>query len=244
MAPSRVRGTSALLAVGLLLAGCGGGGHKTTRSASPSAARPSASPSPTPSYAPQHVAAALLSAGDIDPKVKKQTPGIPPLKQHAVPSCELSAIKPSGGPAVAVRQFDAGPYTGAHFGQVALTYPDAAAAAAMFATVRSKTAACPAKRHVPPKTLPNGIILLSHDETWRTSEVSTSGWFHVRGFEKSVDPPRSSIINVYYRVYDYVSRGNLVLVSMYWERVGPKASGDAIAAKATALLAKQLGRLS
>jgi hypothetical protein len=55
--------------------------------------------------------------------------------------------------------------------------------------------------------------------------------------------PSSSVINVVYFVYDYVSRGNLVLVSMYWERVGPKASGDPVAKKATALLTKQLGRL-
>jgi hypothetical protein len=235
---------TALLTAGVLLAGCGGGGgHKATTSASPPARATSASPSPVPSYAPGRVASALLSARDVDPHVREQPLGTPALKDHAVPSCSLSAVKPSGDPKVKAREFNTSRYAGANFGQLSLTYPDAAAATAMFATVRTKVMACPAKKHVPQKTLSGNRIALQHDDTWRASEDTTPGWSHVRGFEKSVFSPSSSVINVIYRVYDYVSRGNVVLVSMYWERVGPKASGDKIAKKATSLLHKQLARL-
>jgi hypothetical protein len=234
----------ALLAVGVLVAACGGGGgHKAVKSASPSGRTTSASPSPAPSYAPGRVASALLSARDVDPHVKEEPLSAPALKEHAVPSCSLSAIKPSGSPDVKVREFNTSQYAGANFGQISLTYPDADAAAAMFATIRTKVMACPAKKKVPQKTLSGGRIALAHDDTWHASDETTPGWSHVRGFEKSVISPSSSVINVFYRAYDYVSRGNVVLVSMYWERVGPKAPGDAIAEKATSLLAKQLARL-
>ncbi|MEV5708346.1 hypothetical protein [Actinoallomurus sp. NPDC052274] len=233
----------ALLAMGALLTGCGGGGGHKAGSASPSARTTSASPSPTPSYAPGQVAAALLSARDVDPHVREEPLSTPALKDHAVPSCSLSAIKPSGSPKVKVREFNAGQYAGANFGQISFTYPDAAAAVAMFATIRTKVMACPAKKHVPQKTLSSERIALAHDDTWHASDETMPGWSHVRGFEKSVFSPSSSVINVFYRAYDYVNRGNVVLVSMYWERVGPKSSGDAVAKKATALLTKQLARL-
>jgi hypothetical protein len=234
----------ALLAVGAL-AGCGGGGgHSTARSASPSARATSANPSAAPSYAPSRVAAALLSPRDIDPHVESVPPSTPALQRHAVPACSLSAIQPSGRPDVTVRQFRVSRYSGANYGQISLTYPDAAAAAGMFATVRARVGACPPKKQVARKSLPGGGIALPHDDTWHTSEKTTPGWAHIRGFEKTTVSPSSSVINVFYRVYDYVSRGNVVLVSMYWERVGPKASGDAVAEKATSLLTKQLGRLS
>ncbi|GAB3986336.1 hypothetical protein GCM10029978_101590 [Actinoallomurus acanthiterrae] len=234
----------ALLAAGVLLAGCGGGGHKAAKSAGPSARTTPASPSPAPSYAPGRVAAALLSTRDVDPHVAEQPLSTPALKDHAVPSCSLSAIKPSGSPQVKAHEFNTSKYGGANFGQIALTYPDAAAASAMFATVRAKVTGCPAKKHVPQKTLSGDRVALAHDDTWRVSDETTPGWSHVRGSEKSLFSPSSSVINVIYRVYDYVSRGNVVLVSMYWERVGPKASGDGVAKKATALLTKQLGRLT
>ncbi|MCO5992618.1 hypothetical protein [Actinoallomurus rhizosphaericola] len=233
----------AVVAAGVLLAGCGGGGHKTAGSASPSAPRPSASPSPTPSYTSGRVKAALLSAEDIDSHVAPVPPSTPALQRRAVPSCSLSAIKPSGSPDAVVRQFRASRYSGANFGQIALTYPDAAAAAAMFATIRAKVTACPSSRHVPQKTLSGGSIALAHDDTWHPSEETTPGWAHVRGTERTTISPSSSVINVFYRIYDYVSRGNVVLVSMYWERVAPKASADKVARKATSLLTKQLARL-
>ncbi|GAA4608299.1 hypothetical protein GCM10023195_32410 [Actinoallomurus liliacearum] len=232
-----------LLAAGVLLAGCGGGGgHKATPSSSPPG-RTTASPSPTPSYAADRVAAAFLSARDIDPRIKEQPPSTPALKEHAVPSCSLSAIKPAGGPDVKVREFNTSQYYGANYGEIALTYPDAATAAAMFATIRTKVMACPAKKHIPQKRLPGNRIALAHDDTWHTTDETTPGWSHVRGFEKALYAPSASIINVIYRSFDYVNRGNVVLVSMYWERVAPKASGDAITKKGTSLLTKQLGRL-
>lgn len=234
----------ALVAVGVVLAGCGGGdGHKTAGSASPTARRTSASPAPSPSYAPGRVKTALLSAGDIDSHVASVPPSTPALQRRAVPSCSLSAIKPSGRPDVVVRQFRASRYSGANFGQISLTYPDAAAASAMFATIQAKVRACPGRRHVPQKTLPGGAIALTHDDTWQTSDETTPGWAHVRGTEKTTISPSSSVINVFYRIYDYVSRGNVILVSMYWERVAPKASADKVSRKATALLTKQLARL-
>ena len=48
---------------------------------------------------------------------------------------------------------------------------------------------------------------------------------------------------MFYVVYDYAQRGNVVFSSVYWERVRPKVSGDRVAKRATELLTKQLEKI-
>jgi hypothetical protein len=238
-----LRGPAVLLAVALALAGCGGHG-KAAGTPTATAASPTPSPSPVPTYAAGRVKAVLLTARQIDPHTGSIAPATPALKRHAVPSCSLSVIAPSGSPDVTVHEFSPGHYEGTNFGQAVLVYPDAAGAAAMFATIRAKTAACPAKRHVKEKLLAGGRkFVVTHDDTWRATQDTVLGWAHVRGFEKDVYPPSSSIINVILIAYDYVQRGNVVVASMYWRRVKPKASETSLAGQATRLLTAQLKEL-
>jgi hypothetical protein len=66
-------------------------------------------------------------------------------------------------------------------------------------------------------------------------------WDHLRGFETHVEPPSSSRYNVFYDVYDDVHNGNLVVASLYWERIEPTMTpGTLIARRATRVLRKQL----
>ncbi len=233
-----------LLAAGLVLAGCGGGHRTAGRSPAATATTATPAASPTPTYAAERVTSSLLSARQIDPRIRPIALTTPALKRHAVPSCSLSVIGPSGDPAVTVREFASSRYTGANFGQAVLIYPDAGAATAMFGTIRAKTAACPAKRHVAQKALGGGRrFAVTHDDTWRTARDTVLGWAHVRGFEKDVYPPSSSVINVILITYDYVQRGNVVIASMYWKRVEPGASETAVADQATRLLTAQLNKL-
>lgn len=238
-----LRARAVLLSAALVLAGCGGGHGPARRTPAATGTTAAASP-PPPAYAAGRVKAALLSPRQIDPNIGPIPLSTPALKRHAVPSCSLSVIAPSGATDVTVREFSPGHYEGTNFGQAAVTYPDAAGAAAMFATIRAKTAACPAKRHIAQKTLAGGRkFVVTHDDSWRTTQDTVLGWTHVRGFEKDVYPPSSSVINVILIAYDYVRRGNVVIASMYWKRVKPKASETAIADQATRLLTDQLKRL-
>ena len=233
-----------LLAAALTLAGCGGGHRTAGHRPAATATTGTASASPAPQYPAGRVRSALLTARQIDPRIRRIAPATPALKRHAVPSCSLSVIEPSGDPVVTVREYASSRYTGANFGQAALSYPDAGAAAAMFAVIRAKTSACPPKRHVAQKTLEGGRkFVITHDDTWRTSQDTVLGWAHVRGLEKDVYPPSSTVINVIIIAYDYVQRGNVVLASMYWKRVGPGTSDGAVADQATRLLTAQLNRL-
>lgn len=238
----RLRVPGVLLAAVLLPAGCGGGHGPAPRTPTATATAP-ASPAP-PTYTAAQVTASLPTARQIGPRVARITPDIPAFRRNAVPSCSLSVIEPSGHPSVTVREFSPGQYKGTNFGQTVLTYPDAATAAAMFATIRAKTAACPAKRHIVQKTVAGGRrFVVTHDDTWRTAQDTVLGWAHVRGTEKDVYPPSSSIINVILFAYDYARRGNVVIASMYWERVKPSASETAVAGQATRLLTAQLRKL-
>lgn len=237
-----LKGSSALVAMVLTLAACGGGKEPAKRTP-PAGTTPATSTAAPPAYSPRHVAAALIPGREIGPRVKPARPATPALKEHAVPSCSLSMIKPSGKPEVTVRELFSSRYTGANFGQIALTYPDAASAASMFSAIRATTGSCPAQRHVPRKRLSGRRFSIAHDDTWTSSADTVSGWTHLRGVEKDVYPRSSSVINVIYLAYDYVTRGNVVIASMYWQRVQPGTPEKTVTGKATELLAKQLAKL-
>lgn len=231
---------AALLLAGPALAACGG--ERAAARRTPASGNPRTPATAAPVYPPRRVGAALLSAGDIGRGVTEIPLGTPALARHAVPSCSLAIIEPTGRPDIVAHEFGATHYTGAHFGQISLTYPDAAAASSMFGVIRTRTAACPATRHVS-LTAPGRSVAIAHDDTWRISEDGVLGWTRLRGFEKDVYPPSSSVLNVLYIAYDYVARGNVVIASMYWERVRPNVSGGTVADTATRLLTRQLTKL-
>jgi hypothetical protein len=239
---SRLRALVACLAVsGVLLTGCGHGADKkppATAAASPSRA-PSSAP---PSYAAERVTSSMLAARDIAGSVGPQPPRFPGLERDAAPSCADAGIKLPGDPKITKHQFgnNRSPFKGGHYIALAAVYGDFAGADSAMSAVQSKVAACPRKRHFPAKKASGKIIALQHDDTWQTTEDALSGWRHVRGFLRHVEPPSSSVNNVFLASYDYVSRGNVILATVYWERVAPAASQDKLKKRATALLTKQL----
>jgi hypothetical protein len=177
-------------------------------------------------------------AGDVKP----EAPTFPGLTEAGVPGCSASTVGLPGQPKTVGRQLETSKrgFTGTHYIELIAVYPDAAAAAAAMAKVRAKAKACPAKRRFPAKRLGNRQVSIEHTDTWTVTEDSVAGWTHVRGFEKHVEPPRTSKFNIFYDVYDYAVRGNVVLGSLYWERVRPSIPGDRIADQATTVLTKQL----
>jgi hypothetical protein len=229
--------------LGFALAGCGSDDEQPKK---PAAATPSASPaSPPPSYDAAQVKSSLLDAPDLHFKANSQKPNFPGLDRGAAPSCSLSRIKLPGDPEKIAQQFgsSASRFTDPNFNQLAVIYPDINEARNSFLLIQKKLDACPAKRHMPQKKISGNRITLAHDDTWKLSEDTISGWVHLRGFEKHVEPPSTSVINVYYLIYDYAMRGNVIVTSVYWQRVRPKASSDPIAKRATELLTKQLQRI-
>jgi len=162
-----------------------------------------------------------------------------------VPSCSASSVRLSGKPQTIGRQLETAKrgYTGTHFIQLIAIYPTADEAAGAMAKLRAKAKACPAKRHFPAKRLGKRRFSIAHTDTWTVTEGAIAGWTHIRGFEKHVEPPRTSRFNVFYDVYDYAIRGNVIVSSLYWERVKPTIPGQRIAQKATRVLTKQLQKI-
>jgi hypothetical protein len=234
-----------LLLTGLLVGGCGGSGDvKQPPAGSPS--KTAAAPStPRPSYGPDEVASSLLQPKEIGPGAKRLAATIKGIKEKGAPSCSDSSIKLPGRPQLIARQFgpESSRYVGSNYAYIAAIYDDGESAAQAFDAIKSKVNACPSKRHVPAKKLPGNLIAVQHDDTWKVTEDNLSGWTHIRGLEKKVEPPSSGIYNVRFISYDYVIRGNAVFSSVYFERVKRTASGDPVAKRATKLLTKQLQKI-
>jgi hypothetical protein len=151
------------------------------------------------------------------------------LEEGEAPSCYLSSIELPGSPELVIRQF---------------TTPDGnTSATGAYEAIKSKTKKCPAKNRTKSRKLPNNRVTLAHDDTWKVTEDQLSGWRHIRGIEKNVYPPSTSIINVYHIYFDYAVRGNVVIASVYWQRTKPSQSSEPIEKKATEVLTKQLQKI-
>lgn len=113
----------------------------------------------------------------------------------------------------------------------------------VFKELRKKAYSCPPKQHIRPKQIRKNFTLFAHDDTWTLSANKISGWGHFRGFEKHIEPPSQTKFNVYYLMYDYAQRNNIVISTIYWERTDPGKSGNSIAKRATSILIKQLQKI-
>jgi hypothetical protein len=237
--------TACLAITGLVLSGCGGGGgakKKAATSSKPSAAPVTTSP---PSFTPQQVGSSLIQAKDIASNVSSEDLLVPGLNQNAAPSCSDTQIRLPGKPKITTREFanQHDFYTGMHYAQLVAVYPDQPSADLAYAAINIKVGSCPKNEHVPGKRLPNNKVTIEHDNTWTVTEDTVTNWTHVRGFQKHVEPPSTSIYNFFYLVYDYAVRGNVVLASLYVQRGKPSLSGDSVAKKASSLLSKQLQKI-
>jgi hypothetical protein len=245
----RSRSFIVCLALATASSGCGGDGDAANKDQDRAADRGVAAPpasAPPPIFDVAHIRTALLPPNEVAAGAKTQAPTYPGLTEAAVPACSATAFHLPGKPKTLARQlrttFRRG-YTGTAYIQIVALYPDAAAASAAMAKVRAKAKSCPAKRHFPAKRVGKRKIALAHTDTWTATEGTMAGWTHVRGFEKRVDPPSASKFNVFYDVYDYATRGNVLAASLYWERVAPTVPGRRIADRATTVLTKQLRRI-
>jgi hypothetical protein len=238
-----------LTAAAMVATACGGGHGAATKDRA-QATGPGAAPrpgTPPPTFKADHIRSALLPPHDVAAGAKLVAPTFPGLTEASVPGCSASAFRLPGRPKTLARQLRAiakrGGFTGTAYIQLVALYPDATAAANAMEAVRGKVKACPAKRHFPAERREKRQIALSHTDTWTITEDTTAGWRHVRGFEKHAEPPSSGQFSVFYDVYDYAVRGNVVIATLYWERVKPATSGQKIADRATAVLTKQLQKI-
>lgn len=229
----------------LALSGCGGHSARQERQRAGHAAAPAGSSSSGPVLSTGHVRASLLPAREVAPDVQPRALTFPGLTRAAVPGCSASAISLPGQPETIGRQLEASPrgYGGTHYIQLIAVYPDTPAASRAIAKVRAAAAACPARRHFPARRLGRRRFAVEHTDTWTVTEDTVAGWSHVRGFEKHVDPPSTSRLNVFCDVYDYAARGNILVATLYWERVKPTTPLQPIAGNATAVLTRQLQKI-
>ncbi|GAA3943757.1 hypothetical protein GCM10023085_27130 [Actinomadura viridis] len=164
------------------------------------------------------------------------------LKERQVPLCSLSGGNLEGKPTITTRQYS-NKKQGADeikYAQLLARYDDGNAAKDAFQALRSKIEACPAKRSVPAKRVRKNVLLLAHEDTWKSAENNTGGWTHLRGVEEQTYAATATKFNVLHFVYDYALRGNIIIATVYWERAEPKTSTDPAARRATEVLTKQL----
>jgi hypothetical protein len=247
---SRWRSCSVVFCVAALAAtaaGCGGDdtAKSAARSSGPPATAAAAPPAPPPTFDFDHVKTSLLALKDVPGNVRAQAPTFPGLTEAGAPGCSGTTIDLPGRPKTLGRQLETAKrgFTGTHYIQLVAVYPDPAAGAAGMAKVRTQAKACPAKKRFPGKRIGARRFTLEHTDTWTLTEDAVAGWTHVRGFEKHVEPPRTSKYNVFYGAYDYAVHGNVVVSTLYWERVKPTTPGEQIAKKATTVLTKQLQKI-
>lgn len=203
---------------------------------------PTHTPSPAPSYSTNQMKTRLLKGKDVHPKAASQAPNFPGFDKAQAPMCSLTSAPLKGTADKIIQQFGspASRFRAPNYNQIIAIYQTSTEAATAFDSLRKKIDSCPSKQHIPQKRISGNRITLQHDDTWKVTKDALAGWIHIRGFEKHVEPPSTSNINVYYFAYDYLMRGNVIFSSVYWQRARPKDSSDPIVDRATDLLAKQL----
>ncbi|MFF5263104.1 hypothetical protein ACFY4C_29600 [Actinomadura viridis] len=243
MIPSFGRGRTALFVVSavfmsLVVTGCGG----NNKTPPPPKRAVSVPPSSPPSYSPDQYTSSFLAARDIGKAFRELPVAVDALKERQVPLCSLSGAKLEGNPTITVRQYSnkSQGRDEIKYAQLLARYGDGNAAKEAFHSLRSKVEACPAKRSIPAKRVRKNVLLLAHEDTWKSVESNTPGWTHLRGIEEQTYAATATKFNVLQFVYDYTLRGNIVIATVYWERAEPKTSTDPAARRATEVLTKQL----
>ncbi|MEV5568553.1 hypothetical protein AB0L06_00770 [Spirillospora sp. NPDC052269] len=226
----------------LALTGCGGSGKKK---AEPTPSAPSTTPSsPPPVYSADQVKAALLAPADIKKGIHEIKVVLDPLKFDKVPICSLTGFKMPGSPQLTTRQFinDTLGADQFQYAQLIARYDDAASANSAYSALSGAAGKCPKRHHVPPKKVTENFTIFSHNDTWKVTDSAVQSWAHLQGTEQQVYPPDATKFNVYNVFYDYASRGNVVIATMYAQRTAPKASAAPIAQQASTVIQKQLGK--
>jgi len=197
---------------------------------------------PPPHYSSEHIRRNLIPANKIANNLRKIKVIFQGAKDGNATSCSLSSVKFPGEPEVIARQFikSGHPPTETHYVQLIARYENAQGADSAFQRIRSKSRSCPPKQNVPAKRTERGTTMLPHKDTWKTEEGMVSGWRHLRGHEQRVFPRSMTKYNVYFTMYDYAVRGNVIVCTYYSERREPGESGGPIAKRATEILTEQL----
>ncbi|GAB3279371.1 hypothetical protein GCM10027589_05880 [Actinocorallia lasiicapitis] len=137
-------------------------------------------------------------------------------------------------------------HNGGNHAELFLLYSDATNASDAFSELREKVNKCKKKIIVKRTPLPdsdNKRFDAGFDSEWSDNDKPVAKWTRIGGFQKADFADYFGKYNVVYTAFDYALRGNLVVVSLYWEGTEPAKSGAPIAKRAEALLVKQLERL-
>lgn len=207
-----------------------------SKTSSPSVSTP-------PTYTIQQIRSRLLSGEEIGSAKHEIRVAVESIKNNKAPMCSLSGASFKGEPELLKRQFfnqPKRPRDEIFYTQIVALYASPAEAIKAFSTLKKKAESCPSKQRIPARKKPGeNFIYNPHDDTWKVVTTSVPGWTSFRGYEKHIEP-RTSKYNVFYFMYDYATRGNVVFCSLYWERAEPDDSGDPVAQRANELLTRQL----
>jgi hypothetical protein len=197
---------------------------------------------PPANYSSAYIRANLISPREVTERMREIKVVLEGLKDNKAPSCSLSGVRLPDKPEITTRQFtrQADPRSEVRYAQLVARYNDSQEAAAAFQSLQKKAYSCPAKRSVPPKRIDKDTFVFAHDDTWKIQEGSIAGWQHLRGHERQVVPPSQTRYNVFFIMYDYAVRGNVILSTLYMERTEPGKSSNPTAKRATDVLTRQL----
>lgn len=232
----------AILAANLGTTACSKNEPQPARRSSPTIAKNGPSP---PLWSSEHLESALLDQREVATGMRQSTVAVSSLQKKQAPMCSLTGTRFIGRPQIITRQF-ANPTkrdTEPKYAQIFGRYNRSLAAEVAYTAIKKRAENCPKKQHVPPKRLPGNFVLFEHDDTWRISSDRIGQWTHLRGFEKHVEPESATKRNVFYFIYDYAFRGNVLVATLYWERTEISDRGKTIAERATNILTKQLTKI-
>jgi hypothetical protein len=244
------KGNAALAVLVALGALTGCGGDDKPESATPTTSAPAApapnTTTPPPIYSAAQLKTRLLTAREVGSGQREIRIAADFLNRRRIPMCSLTELKPSGNPQLTTREFrnkTNRPGDEIGYYQLIARYDSPEDAGRAYSELRKKAKACPAKRRVPAKRVRANFTSLAHDDTWKVTEDTVAGWKHVRGYERREFSASATKANIFFFMYDYAVRGNVVLTSLYTERRDPGEPGEPVAKNATKTLTKQLEKL-
>ncbi|ACY96723.1 hypothetical protein Tcur_1138 [Thermomonospora curvata DSM 43183] len=210
--------------------------------ATPTPGRSTTTSPPAPNYSLKHIKENLIPPKEVTEGLREIKVKFLGVKEGKVASCSMSEVELPGEPEVITRQFikSGHPPTETHYIQLIARYNAPQGAHKAFQKIQIKARSCPPKQDVPPRRTTEGTTILPHKDTWQTKEGTIEGWQYLRGHERREVPRSMTRYNVYFMMYDYAVRGNVLVCTYYSERREPGKSGDPIAKRATEILTKQL----
>lgn len=227
-----------LLVNAIAASGCSSGNPKVNAEKSVSTTAP-----PKAVYRSEALKGSLLALPEITRNLKSQELGFEGLSRNSIPTCPDSLVTLSNHSVIELGQYadNSDPYS-PRYARIVALYEDEKSAAGEFQKLRESINRCPASGNVQSKKVSKTKITLPYTFKWSARQADYRGFsaIHVTHSRHANAAGRSDTIAL---ALDYATRANVVLATIYWERLRPDEKSDAIEQSARKIIQKQLNKI-